>query len=225
MDSLEIPPSGGSQLLSESPQFSLTSVCSSSRTGPGGDDLSLSELYPDDPLPQRPAQARRNDPKTRPSIAQALGFGAPIVHSQDASVSGVPEEEEEGEGERGGEVWEGDDDGNDDSAAADVTVRAGEDADPTHLATQSREEKLRSDLFVLRQLNGAFAAYNDALRETQVGTERVAKQLEQTDALLNKYINILSKSERVTQLIFDERWTGAEAVLRSLTFSSDGRLY
>ncbi|KAH9049845.1 hypothetical protein EDB84DRAFT_834306 [Lactarius hengduanensis] len=213
MDSLEIPPSGDSQLLSESPQFSLTSVGSSSRTGPGGDDLSLSELYPDNPLPQRPAQARRDNPKTRPSIAQALGFGAPIGRSQGASASGVPEEEEEGEGWRGEEEEQkvGDDDGNEDSVAADVTVRAGEDVDPTHLAAQSREEKLRSDLFVLRQLNGAFAAYNDALRETQAGTERVAKQLEQTDALLNKYINILSKSERVTQLIFDERWTGAEA--------------
>ncbi len=173
MDSLEIPPSGDPPLLSESPQFSLSSVGSSSRTGPGGEDLSLSELYPDNSLPQRPAQARRNDPpKTRPSIAQALGFGAPIVHSQDASASGVPEEEEEGEGGRGEEEGGGDnDDGNDDSAAADVTVRAGEDADPTHLAAQSREEKLRSDLFVLRQLNGAFAAYNDALRETQAGTE------------------------------------------------------
>ncbi|KAH9179308.1 hypothetical protein EDB89DRAFT_1926507 [Lactarius sanguifluus] len=238
MDSLEIPPSGDSQLLSESPQFSLTSVGSSSRTGPGGDDLSLSELYPDNPLPQRPAQARRDNPKTRPSIAQALGFGAPIGRSQGASASGVPEEEEEGEGWRGEEEQKvgDDDDGNEGSVAADMTVRAGEDADPTHLAAQSREEKLRSDLFVLRQLNGAFAAYNDALRETQAGTEvglcpmsqsvildhpsvvvlrhkRVAKQLEQTDALLNKYINILSKSERVTQLIFDERWTGAEAVL------------
>ncbi|KAH9065348.1 hypothetical protein EDB87DRAFT_1574516 [Lactarius vividus] len=212
MDSLEIPPSGDSQLLSESPQFSLISVGSSSRTGPGGDDLSLSELYPDNPLPQRPAQARRNNPnnpKTRPSIAQALGFGAPIDRSQEASASGVLEEE--GEGWKGEDEQKvGDDDENDDSAAADVTVRAGEDPDPTHLAAQSREEKLRSDLFVLRQLNGAFEAYNDALRETQTGTERVAKQLEQTDALLNKYINILSKSERVTQLIFDERWTGAE---------------
>ncbi len=169
MDSLEIPPSGDPPLLSESPQFSLSSVGSSSRTGPGGEDLSLSELYPDNSLPQRPAQARRNDPpKTRPSIAQALGFGPPIVHSQDASTSGVPEEE--GEGRRGEEEQEGDD-GNDDSAAADVTVRAGEDVDPTHLATQSREEKLQNDLFVLRQLNGAFAAYNDALRETQAGTE------------------------------------------------------
>ena len=170
MDSLELPASGDSRLLSEPPQFSLTSLSSSSRssphTGPGGDDLSLSELYPDNLLPQRPAQPR-NDPKTRPSIAHALGFGAPIVTSQDASTSDVPEEE--GEGGPAEEEWEGDDG----SAAADVTVRASEDpdSDPTHLAARSHEEKLRSDLFVLRQLNGAFAAYNDALRETQAGTE------------------------------------------------------
>jgi hypothetical protein len=45
--------------------------------------------------------------------------------------------------------------------------------------------------------------------------KRIAEQLEQTDALLNKYINILSKSEQVTQLIFDKRWMGAEAVCRT----------
>ena len=165
MDSLEFPTSSGSRLLSESPQFSPTSIDASSHlTGPGGDDLSLSELYIDNHPLQRPAQAR-NDPKTRPSIAQALGFGAPIVQSQDASALDVPEEV--GEGSREAE----EDDGNDENAAADVTVRAGEDADPTHLATRSREEKLRNDLFVLRQLNGAFAAYNDALQATQAGTE------------------------------------------------------
>lgn len=165
MDSLEFPTSGGSRILSESPQFSIGS--GSHSTGPGGDDLSLSELYLDNRPPQPPVQAR-NNPKTRPSIAQALGFGAPIVHSQDASASVLEEESEGGQGAE--EEWE-EDDGNDSNAAADVTVRAGEDADPTHLAARSREEKLRSDLFVLRQLNGAFAAYNDALRATQSGTE------------------------------------------------------
>lgn len=42
--------------------------------------------------------------------------------------------------------------------------------------------------------------------------QRVAEQLADTDALLNKYINILGKSEAVTRLIFDERWEGAEQV-------------
>jgi len=42
--------------------------------------------------------------------------------------------------------------------------------------------------------------------------QRIAEQLEQTDALLNKYINILSKTEQAARLVFDERWMGAEAV-------------
>jgi hypothetical protein len=42
--------------------------------------------------------------------------------------------------------------------------------------------------------------------------QRVAVQLEQTDALLNKYIGILSKSEEIARLIFDEQWQGAEEV-------------
>ncbi|SRR6266403_611801 len=218
--------SGGSRLLSQSPQFSFDTASSSSHshTGPGGEDLSLSELYPDNHDHERLPKTR-----TRPSIAQALGFGAPLDQSDDLSVLGALEEEEQedaGEREEDAEVGEGNE--------ADVTVRVGgEDTMKTGITAQSRDEKLQSDLFVLRQLNGAFAVYNDALREAQGGTEvsfssfstwsihfvlihsfhkRLAEQLEQTDALLNKYINILSKSEQVTRLIFDERWMGAEAV-------------
>lgn len=44
------------------------------------------------------------------------------------------------------------------------------------------------------------------------GIQRVAAQLEQTDALLNKYVNVMAKSERIARLMFDERWEGAEAV-------------
>ena len=40
----------------------------------------------------------------------------------------------------------------------------------------------------------------------------MAAQIVETDALLNKYINILSKSEEFSRLIFDEKWYGAEAV-------------
>jgi hypothetical protein len=179
MDSLDSANllSGGSRLLSQSPQFSFNSASSSSHTGPGGDDLSLSELDLDNRLPaqrepqtQTQTQTRHHNPKsrTRPSIAQALGFGAlPLDQSDDLSVLGALEEdaEEEREEEEGAEVEA--------EAEADVTVRVGhgEDAEKTGIAAQSREEKLQSDLFVLRQLNGAFAVYNDALREAQGGTE------------------------------------------------------
>jgi hypothetical protein len=165
MDSFDTPNlrSGGSQLLDQSPQFSFNSASSSLHTGPGGDDLSLSELYPDNRLPKTKPQTR--NPKTRPSIAEALGFGAPLDQSDDRSVLHALEEGEEREEDAGvGEDEEG--------TEADMTVRVGdEDADRTSIAAQSREEKLQSDLFVLRQLNGAFAVYNDALREAQAGTE------------------------------------------------------
>ncbi|TFY82868.1 hypothetical protein EWM64_g1151 [Hericium alpestre] len=78
-------------------------------------------------------------------------------------------------------------------------------------AAKTREERLQNDLFVLRKLNGVFRVYNEALKETESGTERVTAQLEQTNALLDKYVSVLAKSELVTRLIFDERWQGAEA--------------
>jgi hypothetical protein len=155
-------PSSGSRLLSQSPQFSFSSAGSSSHTGPGGDDLSLSELYPGNhgpPKVERDRQTRHN-PKTRPSIAEALGFGAPALdRSEDQSTLGTLEDVgEEGEEE--------------DGAEADVTVReTGGEVDGTSNAAQLREEKLQNDIFVLRQLNGTFAVYNDALREAQAGTE------------------------------------------------------
>ena len=167
--------SGGSRLLSQSPQFSFNSAnSSSSHTGPGGDDLSLSELDldPDNRNrlpPKREPQTQTRNPKSRarPSIAQALGFGgAPLdEQSDDLSLLGALEEDV------GEEREEEEEDGAE--AEADVTVRVGhgEDADRTAIAAQSRDEKLQSDLFVLRQLNGAFAVYNDALREAQGGTE------------------------------------------------------
>ena len=39
------------------------------------------------------------------------------------------------------------------------------------LAAKTREEKLESDLFILRKLNSAFDIYQDALRETKSSTE------------------------------------------------------
>ncbi|KAL5528166.1 hypothetical protein ACEPAF_7302 [Sanghuangporus sanghuang] len=77
-------------------------------------------------------------------------------------------------------------------------------------AAQSREERLRQDLFVLRKINAGLAVYNEALSGTRTSTERVAEQLKQTNALLDKYVDILAKSEAATKLIFDERWHGAE---------------
>lgn len=42
--------------------------------------------------------------------------------------------------------------------------------------------------------------------------QRIAAQLQQTNALLDKYVEILSKSEDFSRLIFDRSWYGADDV-------------
>lgn len=106
------------------------------------------------------------------------------------------------------------------------------EVDDRRQAAKLREEKLQSDIFILKKLNAAFESFNDALQETgsanevrspsnstvlsafqrYYGLQRVAAQVEQTDALLNKYIGILSKSEEFARLIFDDQWEGVQAV-------------
>ncbi|KAJ3567176.1 hypothetical protein NP233_g6541 [Leucocoprinus birnbaumii] len=98
----------------------------------------------------------------------------------------------------------------------DLTVRAHGDDEEDEEATsrqsgKAREEKLQSDIFILRKLNASFSAFNEALDATGSINDKIARQLAQTDALLNKYVEILYKSEEVSRLIFDEDWEGAEA--------------
>ncbi|KAF4620790.1 hypothetical protein D9613_000706 [Agrocybe pediades] len=85
-----------------------------------------------------------------------------------------------------------------------------EEEDQRKHAAKLREEKLQSDIFILKKLNASFEMFNQALEDTGSANERVALQLEQTDALLNKYITVLSKSEEYARLIFDDEWLGAE---------------
>lgn len=46
--------------------------------------------------------------------------------------------------------------------------------------------------------------------------QKVAIQLQHTNALLDKYVRILSTSEKVAKLVLDERWEGADAVSGSI---------
>ncbi|KAI5889418.1 uncharacterized protein SCHCODRAFT_02634470 [Schizophyllum commune H4-8] len=156
---LDIP--SGSNLLSESPLGP-----SHSRTGPYGDDLSLSELD------------------------QTVTYEGPP--SGDAGPSTPTRRDGDGDDE-------GDDP--DDPEAAEKRRR---------LASKRREDKLQNDLFILRKLNSTFAALSESLQEAHEARERVALQLEQTDALLNRYTKILSLSEDYSRLILDEDWQGGE---------------
>ncbi|KAJ7924847.1 hypothetical protein B0H13DRAFT_1976337, partial [Mycena leptocephala] len=144
--------SGGSRLLSETPFPSSSSL--SSYTGPGGNDLSISELS----LSDR-------------AVAERGG------ENDDGPFSSDPEELER------------------------IKRHTG----------KLRDEKLQNDAFVLKKLNAALISFNDALGDIGSQNERVAAQLEQTEALLNKYVGILSGSEEFARLIFDEQWQGAEA--------------
>ncbi|KAJ6499268.1 hypothetical protein C8R45DRAFT_981732 [Mycena sanguinolenta] len=74
-----------------------------------------------------------------------------------------------------------------------------------------RDEKLQNDAFVLKKLNAALSSFNEVLGDVGSQNDRVAAQLEQTEALLNRYVGILSGSEEFARLIFDEQWQGAEA--------------
>ncbi|KAI0745841.1 DASH complex subunit Duo1-domain-containing protein [Earliella scabrosa] len=187
----DIPmPASGSRLLSEpTPDISSSS---SSRTGPGGDDLSISELSLSD-RPQSKSARRRP-------------FSL-LAQPQSPDESAIADEDEEG----------GD-------GALDATMTQEELEKARRIAAKTREERLQHDLFVLKKLNSAFEVYKDALRETKSSTDRVATRLEHTNALLDKYVRILSKSEKITKLILDERWQGAEADEEQLDREEEERI-
>ncbi|KIP08413.1 hypothetical protein PHLGIDRAFT_12627 [Phlebiopsis gigantea 11061_1 CR5-6] len=172
----------GSRLLSES--LGNHSSSRSISTGHGGDDLSLSELSLTDPPP---AQGLRRRPFS------LLAQPRPSNTNNDTGDYSAVSEEPEDEG------------------GLNETIMPEDEEKGRKMAERTREEKLQGDLFILKKLNSAFEVYKDALRETKSSTERVADQLVHTNALLDKYVNILSKSERVTRLILDERWQGAAA--------------
>ncbi|KAL0955949.1 hypothetical protein HGRIS_002133 [Hohenbuehelia grisea] len=179
----------GSRLMSESPLLPSSSSRSrfDSDTGPGGADLSLSELS----LSDRPHPEVLSQPFSllaRPHVEPPITPPPPHAEGEHNGEGEGPEDEEFDEG--------------------DVTM---DQAQVRRAAARTREEKLQSDLFILRKLNSAFAAFGDALGRAESANERVATQLEQTDALLNQYVGILAKSEDVAHLIFDEEWFGAEA--------------
>ncbi|KAF9528457.1 hypothetical protein CPB83DRAFT_854184 [Crepidotus variabilis] len=218
MDSPDINAShSGSRLLStESPNFQSDS--SNSRTGPGGDDLSLSELSlgPDSVMSKPFSLLARVNPPQPPTPTPPVFSPPPTI--QDLVTPTRPQRQRKSEGKVFGPQNEQDaeeseeDEGEEQTVVLDEEVPVPEDPEVARKRTQElREEKLKSDMFVLKKLNASFELYRDALAETGSANERVAAQIAETDGLLNKYINILNKSEDYAKLIFDERWNGAEA--------------
>lgn len=135
----------GSHLLSQSlPSSDPFDASSHIHTGPGGADLSLSELS----LSDKPYS------RDGPRFSLLAPAPAPFRFSTDQSTIIEGEEYEE----EGDTSVDGHDDANN-----TVMERA--------VVEKAREEKLQSDLFILKKLNASFAVLNDALQATKGATE------------------------------------------------------
>ena len=134
-----------SHLLSQSlPSPDSFDASSRIETGPGGADLSLSELSLSDKPYSRDA----------PRFSLLAPPPAPLRFSAEQSTIIEGEEYEEGGGTS---VHEHD--------------RANNTMAQCIAAEEAREEKLQSDLFILKKLNASFAVLNDALQATKGATQ------------------------------------------------------
>ena len=143
--SIPLGSEGDSHLLSQSlPSPDPFDASSHIHTGPGGADLSLSELS----LSDKPYS------RDGPRFSLLAPPPAPLRFSADQSAIIEGEEYEDGR---------------------DTSVDGHDDVNNTIMqrvvAEKTREEKLQSDLFILRKLNASFAVLNEALQATKGATE------------------------------------------------------
>ncbi|KAL0575744.1 hypothetical protein V5O48_006231 [Marasmius crinis-equi] len=170
-----------SRLMSESPMLP-----SGSSASYDDGDLSISDLSISD------RTAMQNKPFSL--LAQ------PLVQTQDTEESRA-DNGDENENENGQPTTPGE-------GEADEEQRR---VDAQRLTARQREEKLQRDIVVLKKLNSAFTAFNNALDDVGSANNRIAEQLSNTEVLLDKYMKILAKSEEFSRLIFDEEFEGGEA--------------
>lgn len=97
-------------------------------------------------------------------------------------------------------------------------------------AAERREEQLHAALFQLRKMNAVFGDYVGALDAVHGNTEvsipphsnclryliyfmqRLERQVERTNAILDRYVKMLGQQEQIAKLVLDEEWQGGEAV-------------
>ncbi|KAF8684033.1 DASH complex subunit Duo1 [Rhizoctonia solani] len=78
-------------------------------------------------------------------------------------------------------------------------------------AAERREEQLHAALFQLRKINSVLGDYVGALEAVDANTERLERQVERTNAILDRYVRMLDQQEQTSKLVFDEEWRGGEA--------------
>ena len=134
----------GSRILSES--FPPDDSLQLQHTGPGGADLSLSELS----LSDKPFT--RDGPRF--SLLAPQPAPPRLISSEQSAIA----EEDEYDDATGATA-----DSDEDLVNTAVLGRA--------VATKTREEKLQRDLFILKKLNSSFAVLSDALSVAKSATE------------------------------------------------------
>ncbi|KAG8734933.1 hypothetical protein FRC10_011208 [Ceratobasidium sp. 414] len=77
-------------------------------------------------------------------------------------------------------------------------------------AAERREEQLHAALFQLRKMNAVFGDYVGALDAVQGNTE-AKRQVERTNAILDRYVKMLGQQEQIAKLVLDEEWGGGES--------------
>ncbi|KAG8762025.1 hypothetical protein FRC12_009221 [Ceratobasidium sp. 428] len=78
-------------------------------------------------------------------------------------------------------------------------------------AAERREEQLHAALFQLRKMNAVFGDYVGALDAVQGNTGRLERQVERTNAILDRYVKMLGQQEQIAKLVLDEEWGGGES--------------
>lgn len=153
----------GSRLLSLDPP-TFPSDPSLSRTGPGEDDLSISELSLSDsilnkpfsllakfnPKPPPPPPTNHAEDLTTPTRIDVKNVAGPL------ETQNIVEEHEDEDHDRDAEVERAD-------KEDEEVVR--------QRAQEKRDEKLKSDIFILKKLNAAFELFHDSLEETGSANE------------------------------------------------------
>jgi len=193
--SADTPSVAGSSILRQSPPF-----LSQSHTGPGGADLSLSELYISDRNDDSPAA-------TRPfSLLPERNGGIEEERSFFSDSGGVVEEEDE-----------------------EATIHKRRDSAGEARQREERLQRDLFVLKKLNASFSLYnEALKDARSSTEViyyfrtshfsstlmvtNTQNVALQLDRTDRLLDQYVELLQHTERNSKLIFDEAWEGGTTV-------------
>jgi len=151
----------GSRLLSlDSPAFPSDS--SQSRTGAGGDDLSISELSLSDPdsILNKPfSLLAKFNPKPPPLPTTTTNYNEdPVTPTRANSKIGPAAEVQDVR-----EVNEDEAHGGDGAEEDEEVVR--------QRAREKRDEKLKSDIVILKKLNAAFEQFHEALEETSSANE------------------------------------------------------